>query len=85
MVLHIKPLGSPISYLLWLILDVRINHFRSQLKIRPSNSGYGCIVGIWIQSEQSFEQIEMGMNSKESFVQMHEDRKMKDGIGGKMV
>jgi len=79
-VLHIKPLGPPIPYLLGLILNVGISHFRSQLKICPSNSGYGGIVGIWVQSKQSLEQIKMGMDSKESFAQMHEDGKMKDGI-----
>jgi len=37
------------------------------------------------QGKGALEKIKMGMNSKESFTQMHKNRYMKDGIEGQVM
>jgi len=57
------------------------------MKLQVSTPHSGNIFNIWMgyQGKEALEKIKMGMNSKESFAQMHKNRYMKDGIEGQVM
>ena len=60
-------------------------HIWAKLKISPSHSGNVSNIWMGIQGEETFEKVEIGMNSKESFTQMHKNRDMEHGTGRQMM
>ena len=82
----IKPVGTPIPHR---INQVIVKEFalKTLVKLNPvATKNIGVIVaGLWLQTKEVTKERKRRRNSKENFIKMNKDRKMKDSIGSKMV
>ena len=86
MIVYIKPLGPPFTNLMTRsIRNILSRHFRSKVKIGPTNRSNIRKIRIGIQEEQTLEQIKVWVDSKESLAQMNKNRNMENGSWSQMM
>ena len=82
----IEPVSMPIPYR---INQVIVKEFalKTLMKLNPAaTKNIGVIAaGLGLQAKKVTKEGKRRRNSKESFTKMYKNRKMEDGIGGKMV
>ena len=79
----IKPVSTPISYRINQVI-IKGLALKTLAKLNPAaakNIGVFA-AGLWLQTKEVTKERKRRRNSKESFTEMNENRKMEDGIRG---